>query len=350
MIQVKYASLFEVIFLHDYYKDERSRDIIITPSPATELILRQLGWRMVNTDTGCKVFGKVTETNNADLLNIPVPENTRLAFLLQLRNRSFETFTLLNLNKKQNERYYFNNLVNNIAADATPLLVANTGSKKVSDNDLIRFERNTCRRDHTSNALSHTGEIRFTDNGEIFSQQRDNNQDQFNFSFDLREATGGRASFFLDNNKLDDFYLEDNGVGSDCFAVIEIFHRAALPDAYRFVNNDRSVAAKKYAIRFANRQTTWRYNVTRKFNTQVNEVKIKKANGGGIDFTKQNGVPAGQFILKSNAVVPLKEETVTGIRMTDQNDKELIAHLPNPSLSVLKQEGNQLFSDIFITI
>ncbi|HEX2629782.1 MAG TPA: hypothetical protein VHM26_12235, partial [Chitinophagaceae bacterium] len=279
MIQVKYASLFEVVFLHDYYKDELSRDIIITPSPATERTLRQLGWRMINTDTGCKVFGKVTEINKVDFLNIPVPENTRLVFLLQLRNRSFETFSLLKLDKKQNEHYYFNNLVNNIGQNNAPLLVANTGSKKVSDNDLMRFERNTYRRDHTSNALSHIGEVRFTDNGEIFSQTRDNNEDQFNFSFDLREATGGRASFFLDNNKQDDFYLEDNGVGSDCFGVIEIFHRAALPNEYRFVNNDRSVATKKYTIRFANRQTTWRYNVTRKFNTQVNEVKIKKSNG-----------------------------------------------------------------------
>lgn len=350
MIQVKYASLFEVVFLHDYYKDSLCRDIMITPSPASQQTLRQLGWRVVNTDTGCKVFGKVTEVNKVDFLNTPVPENTRLVFLLQLRNRTFETFTQLSLSKKQNEHFYFNNLVNNPGQGGTPLLVANTGSKKVSDNDLLRFERNSYRRSHNSNAPSHTGEVRFTDNGEIFSQTLDNNKDQFNFSIDLREATGGRAAFFLDGNKQDDFYLEDSGVGSDCFGVIEIFHRAALPDGYRFVNSNRSVATKKYTIRFANRQTTWRYVVTRKFNTQVDEVKIKKANGGGIDFTNQGGQPAGQFVLTSNTLVPLKEETVTGIRLTDKNDKELIAHLPNPSLSVLKQEGNQLFSDIFITI
>jgi hypothetical protein len=79
-------------------------------------------------------------------------------------------------------------------------------------------------------------------------------------------------------------------------------------------------------------------------------VKIKKANGGAIDFTKKNGTPAGQFILSSNTTVPLKQEMLTGIRMTDQNDKEIIAHLPNPSLGALKQENNQLFSDILITI
>jgi hypothetical protein len=350
MIQVKYASLFEVVFLHDYYKDELCRDIIVTPSPACQQTLRQLGWRIVNTDTGCKVFGKVTEVNNVDFLNIPVPENTRLVFLLQLRNRSFGTFTQLSLSKKQDEYFYFNNLVTNLGQGNTPLLVANAGSKKVSDSDLLRFERNSYRRSHTSNALTHTGEVRFTDNGELFSQKLDNNKDQFNFSLDLREATGGRASFFLDGNKQDDFYLEDSGVGTDCFGVIEIFHRAALPDTYRFVNSNRSVATKKYQIRFANRQTKWRYVVTRKFNIQVDEVKIKKTNGGGIDFTAQGGTPVGQFILTSNTPVPLKEEPVTGIRMSDQNNKELMAHLPNPSLSVLKQEGNELFSDIFITI
>jgi hypothetical protein len=110
------------------------------------------------------------------------------------------------------------------------------------------------------------------------------------------------------------------------------------------------VSEKKYRVQFGNRQTTWRYVVNKKFNQQVTDVKIKKTGTGSIDFTKKAGTPAGQFILSSNAAVPLKQEAVTGIRMTDQNDKEIIAHLPNPSTQLLKQEGSQFFSEILITI
>jgi hypothetical protein len=349
MIQLKYASLFEIEALHDYYADKRCRDIVITPSPATSRLLSQLGLRLIQSDTGCKIFARVTPSGNTDLVNVPIPDNTRFVFVLQLQNNNFATFTQLSLDKQPGQYYYFNNLTENLGADNAPLLVANQLTKKVSADDLRRFKRNTYQFAYTGAPITN-GEVRFTDNGEKFTKELDDPLGNFNFSFNLQEASGGRASFFVGGNKVDDFYLEENGVGQNVFGVIEIFHRAALPNSYRFINNNGSVAAKKYVLSFANRQTTWRYTVNKKFNLAVTDVKIKKNGGGGIDFTKKNGTPAGQFILSSNTAVPLKQEMLTGIRMTDQNDKEIIANLPNPSLGALKQENNQLFSDILITI
>jgi hypothetical protein len=349
MIQLKYASLFEIEILHDYYADKKCRDLIVVPSAATSQLLTQLGLRYIKTDTGCRVFAKVTESAGKDFVKTPVPDNTRFVFLLQSQNSSFETFTQLSLDRQPRQRYYFNNLTENPGAANAPLLVANQLTKKVSNDDLLRFERNTYQFTYAGAAVTN-GEVRFKDNGERFIKEFDNPTGNFNFSFNLQGATGGRADFFTGAAKQDSFYLEENGVGQNCFGVIEIFHRGTLPGTYKFINNDKSVAAKKYALPFANRQTTWRYTVNKKFNTAVTDVKIKKANGGAIDFTKKNGTPAGQFILSSNTTVPLKQEMLTGIRMTDQNDKEIIAHLPNPSLGALKQENNQLFSDILITI
>ena len=350
MIHIKYTALFEIDFIHDYYTDKKCSDIIITPSPACNVLLRQMGLRFVQTATGCKIFAKVNESGNNNFVKTDIPENTRFSFLLLLQNPQFYTFSLLDPELKAKQYFYFNNLISNTSTGNTPNLVKDLGTKKVTDADLLRFERNTYQFKHGNNSPSQTGEIRFTDTGEKLTDTLDNNNDLFNFSFDLKKASGGRAGFFIENANVDNFYVMDEGSRPDVFGVIEIFHRPGLPDTYRFLNNDKSVATKKYKIAFANRQTTWRYVINKKFNAAVTDIKIKKANGNAIDFTKQGGTPADQFILSSNDVVPLKQQTVTGIRMTDQNDKEIIAHLPNPSLGLLKKEGNKLFSDIFITI
>lgn len=349
MIQLKYASLFEIEILHDFYADKKCRDIRITPSPATSRLMAQLGLRVIPSDTGCKVLTRVTPSGNKDLVNTPIPENTRLVFVLQSQNSSFETFSQLSLSKQPRQYYYFNNLKENIGAGNVPLLVANQLTKKVSNDDLLRFERNTYKFAYNGAPVS-SAEIRVTDMGEKIIQTLEKPSGNYNFSLQLQQSSGGRASFFIAGNKLDDFYIEEAGVGQNVFGVVEIYHRAALTNTYKFVNNDRSVAPKKYAVSFANRQTTWRYTVNKKFNMAVTDVKIKKTNGTPIDFTKKLGTPANQFILSSNAAVPLKQEMLTGIRMTDQNDREIIAHLPNPSLGALKEENNQIFSDILITI
>jgi len=350
MIQIKYTSLFEIDFLHDYYTDKKCKDIRVIPSPACIDLLRQSGLRFLTSETGCKVFAKVNESGGKDFIKSPIPENTRFSFLLLLQNSSFETFSLLNLKKGEGQHYYFNNLVSNISAGNIPNLVTDAASKQVSDADLIRFERNTYSFNQNNNAAERTGEIRFTDTGERITRDFENYKNVFRFSFNLQETSGGRASFFIDDLNVDRFYVMDNGSRQDVFGVVEIFYRTALPAAYQFLNNDHSVSNKKYRISFANRQTTWRFKVKNKFNPLVTDIKIKKANGGAIDFTNQAAGTAGEFVLTSNAPVPLKQESVKAIRMTDQNDKEIIAHLPNPSLQLLKEEGNKLFSDIYITI
>jgi hypothetical protein len=296
MIQIKYAPLFDIGFLHDYYTDKQCRDIKIVPSPACAQLLTRLGLRHIATDTGCKVWAKVSQVGNQDFVTAEVPENTRLTFLLLLQNPHFETFSSLSLSKAAEQRYYFNNLVNNAAGDIAHL-VADAGTKKAGNSDLLKFVRNTYQFSHPNNAATRIGEIRFTDSGEKLEKTLDNNNDLFNFSFDLRDTSGGRAGFFIENTNADNFYVHDSGARQDIFGIIEIFHRAALPAAYRFINNDKSVSAKTYRVQFANRQTTWQYVVNKKFNQQVTDVKIRKTGTGSIDFTKKPGTPAGQFIL-----------------------------------------------------
>lgn len=350
MIQLKYAALFDIELLHDYYVDGKCRDIRLIPTSSCDLLMRQLGLRFIQTETGCKVFTRVAESASGDLIKTTIPENTKLCFQLVQQHPAFQTITEVDLTKNANTFYYFNNLVNNPDAGNTPLLVTDTVTKKLSNKDLFRFERKTYQKSITQNGDQKTGEIRLADTTEVIKSILGSNKGKFDFSFNLQAVNSGRAGFFVEGVEQDKFYIRDADDGNAVFGVVEIFHRSSLPDAYRFIDADKSVHLKNYKIKFANRQTTWRYVVNKKFNQQVTGVNINKTNGTTINFLKKAGTPVDQFILFSTNPIPLKQETLTGIRMTDQNDKEIIAHLPNASATLLKAEGNELFSDIFITI
>jgi len=353
MIQIKYSPLFEIAFLHDYYTDKLCRDISVIPTAECAEQLQRTGLRFLASETGCKIFARVNEAGGKDILQLPLSENLRLAFLLILRNKSFKTFTLLNLNTERNSHYYFNNLEENNGADGTVHLVSDQAGKKLSTGDLKNFKSGTCQFISNTAVAESDVRISFTDSGEQLRQLLDtvNGNNRKVFSFDLGAVSTGRAELMVQAASKDSFYVMDPADRQDFFGVIEIFHRAALPVKNKFVNEtDNSAATKKYIIHFANRHTTWRYNVNRKFNKNITGITIKKENGSVIEFETAAGSTPDLFIKTSKTPVPLTEAAVTGIKLTDNSSNEVIPHLPNASLLVLKEEGGKQFSDIFITI
>jgi hypothetical protein len=137
---------------------------------------------------------------------------------------------------------------------------------------------------------------------------------------------------------------------ADMFGLIEIFYKSDLPATYQFLQSDNSVESKFYKVAFANRATKWRYIISNKFNQAVSGVSVAKTNGSPISFAAQSGAPPGVFVMASGSPVPLREEPVTGIKLSDQANKVLIANLPNPPLNLVRQEGADIFSDILVTI
>lgn len=352
MIQIKYTSLFEIEFLHDYYTNKLCRDIAIIPSLECSAMLSKLGLRFIATDTGCKVFARTNKSGATEILRSPLPENTRLVFLLVLKNKLFQSFTQFGDTGKDNPNFYFNNLVENISADGSLNLVKDKITRKTGSGDMKKIKLNTYQFNHSSAVASRKGEIVFTDSGEKLIQHLDNNAGKFNFSFDLKKASPGRADFFVEgnNNSVDTFYSADASDRQDIFGILEIFHQPTLSNSYKFIVNNNVVSFKKYKIHFANRQSIWRYNVLKKFNTDITSIEIKKANGTTIEFVPEAASTNERLILSSKNPLPFTEDVITGIKMTDQNNKEIIAHLPNASLQALKEEGGKIFSDIYVTI
>lgn len=349
MLQIKYIPLFDIEILHSFYNNGRSADIEIIPSQDCLNVMQRYALRFVQTDFGGKLFAEVLQ---GDIIKRPLAEGTKFSFVLRLKTTFFETFTLLNLNKPTGNFYYFNNLVQNISEDSFPLLVTDTISGIVTDDDQVPFAVNSFSYVHSSNAATQTAELQMIDSGETFEQtlNNDNNSNIFNFSFDLAKTSAGRAKLFIEGIEKKSFYVSAPINETGIFGMVEIFHKSTLPDTYRFQQDDRSIQTKLYKISFANRATRWRYIISKKFNNAITGVSAAKTNGTAINFTSQVNPPAGQFILASNNPVPLTEEPVTGIKLSDQSNKVIIPNLPNPSLVLVKTEGADAFSDILITI
>ncbi len=346
MIKIKYKALFTLGFAHTFYKSGKTPDIVMEPSGTCADLIKSFGLKFLSTDFGGILYAKV---DSADIMKNPLPEGTKFTFLLKLKNTLFGNITNINLIKPKNTHYYFNNLTANVSANE-PLLVANITSKIVSDSDLLPFANRSFSFSHSSTDQTKTGDLHFIDSGERFQQVLNNADNIFNFSFDLNKSNGGRAHFLIDGIDKTTFFAIDPSELSDLFGVVEIFYKSSLPNEYQFQNNDHSIHTKNYIIPFENRLTKWRYIITKQFNTAISAVTVAKTNGTVINFSLLGSSPPGKFIVSSNNALPLKEEPIMGIKLTDNNNKVIIANMPNPPLNLIKTEGADTFSDILITI
>jgi len=350
MLQIKYTPLFDLEFLHSFYTSGKCQDIELVPTVQCVYLMQRLGLKFLPTTSGAKLFAKVKTIANKDIIQNPLPNGARFSFVLKLKTRTFENFTELNLDKPKTSHYYFNNLINNISADNFPLLVNNTSSKIVTDADLLPFISNSFSYKHESTAAAANGELNYVDSGEKFLQLLENNNNVFNFSFNLNRAGGSRVKFSVDGvEKLAAYAIAQEDY-KDVFGIVEIFYQPSLPAAYQFQQPDNSIDTKSYKIPFTNRLTKWRYIVRKEFNQNITAISISKTNGTPINFDVQGGAPAGQFILTSPNPLPLQEGKLTGLKLKDQANKVLVDNLPNPAFTLLKQEGADTFSDILITI
>ena len=350
MIRIKYKALFTVQFTHTFYTSGLCPDLEIVPTAACAGLIRALGLHYLSSSSGGQVYAKVRTVAGVDIMQNALPEGTRLSFLLRLKNTRFENFSNLNLLKPAGNHYYFNNLANNLAADATPLLVSDAATKAVGDNDQLAFVSGSFAFSDSSTAASQTGKLEFVDRTEVEEKEIKNSNNVFNHNFDLQKHETGRTRFLIDGVEKALFYSIRPEEQAGVFGLVEIFYRATLPATYQFQNADNSIATKTYRIAFTARQTKWRYIITRKFNPAISSVTVGKTNGSAINFSLLGGTPAGTFIATSDNMLPFTEAPITGIKLSDNTNKVIVANLPNPPLNLIKTEGAETYSDILITI
>jgi hypothetical protein len=238
MIQIKYKLLFEMEILHSFYRSGKCPDFILIPTQACKILLNSFGLRFLPTAFGGQVYTKV---NTDDTIKRPLIEGSCFSFSMVLKSPHFENFSELNTAKLKGTRYYFNNLTNNLSADSSPLLLANSTSKVVSDTDLLPFVSHSLSYKHESTATVQDSSLQFIDSGEVFSQSLNNHNNVFNFSYDLKKSNGGRAQFFVEEVEKAQVYVLPSNGSLDAFGIIEIFYKSSLPTEYQFQKKNTTV-------------------------------------------------------------------------------------------------------------
>ncbi len=345
MIRIKYKALFSLQFTHAYYKTGKCPDILVVPSAECNTTLHALGLRFLQTDSGASIYAKVNETDKMMQL---LPENTKLTFLLQLKNNLFHNITDINLLRSPGQVFYFNNLAAQNAAEG-PILVSDTNTKIVTSDDLVRVATNFFNFADSGTTTSKTATLTFIDSGDQLTQTVDNVDNTFNFSFDLNKSNRGRAVLNIDGTEKSSFYALNTAAVSDLFGIAEIYFNASLPESVQFLLADGTLATKHFQVPFGNRSTKWRYIITRKFNTEIDTLTVGKTNGTSINFAVSNG-PPGTFIATSDQAIPMTETPILGIKLGANTGNPIIPNLPNPAPNLVRPEGSETFSDILITI
>ncbi len=362
----KYKEIFRVTIKHDYYKKKYSKDFSFEPSEYCRKLLNNHNLKFKPTPYGFAVFAEVEESGSDEKLIRSFLDDTKFTFLVKLTNPFFLNFTDIPVKKKPHTIYYFNNLTNHEAGGELMLINKSEIPKTSSNASQTIMSSGIYKYTHNSADSSKTGTVTFIDEGFNINQDLENNNDEFQFRFDLSQFNTGRCSFSVDSVN-ETFYAANEIYNEGVFGIIEIFTKSSVPGNYQFVGSGDIVTTKEYIVPFANRSTMWRYLVYDKLTNSLNSPQIDMA---GTDFdmvsTPASSYPDDYTLFKftsgeegasaTEKALPLTEDPVLNIKLSGIRNglnKDIIENLPNPDITLIKPDttdNSKIYSDINIYV
>jgi hypothetical protein len=364
----RFLEIFRVSLKHDYYKKQYSADFIFEPSEYCRKLLKNYHLKFNPTPHGFAVFGDAEESGGTVTLTRGLQGDLKFTFLLKLNNPYFLNLTDIPVKTKPHTIYYFNNLTDHQNPPGSDLLLIDKDEiPKISSNQSqMIMSPEIYNYTHSGTDASKTGTITYVDDGISIDKTLANDNDQFNFQFDLSRFNPGRCQFSVDG-ATDDFYAANEIYRQNVFGIIEIFAKSAVPGNYQFVQGGNIVKRKEYVIHFKNRHTIWRYLIYDKLTGTLANPQIQMA---GLNFsrvdTPATSYPDDYALYKFTSVeagpaaaekpLPLKEEPVKNIRLSGSiggASKDIVLHLPNPDISLIKPDKtniSKIYSDIIVYV
>jgi hypothetical protein len=364
----RYQEIFRVSIKHDYYKKKYSSDFTFEPSGYCRRLLKNYNLKFRPTAHGFAVFGDAEKIGSNETLIKGFQDEIKFTVLMKLNNPYFLNFTDIPVKTEPHTIYYFNNLTNHQAQPDSDLLLINKDEiPKISSNQSqMIMSPAIYTYTHTAADPSKTGTLTFVDDGISIDKTLDNDNDKFNFQFDLSPFNPGRCQFSVDA-VADDFYAANEIYQESVFGIVEIFAKSAVPGNYQFVQSTNIVNRKEYVIHFTNRNTIWRYLLYDKLTNTLDDPQIHMT---GVNFSREHtpttsypddyalfkftSVEAGSAVTEKT--IPLKDEPMKDIRLSGSingTSKDIFQHLPNPDISLIKPDKtdiSKIYSDIIIYV
>lgn len=341
MSNIIFNKLMSIDLMHEFYANGICNDLIITPSPSSQTILRNYGILFKSATKGAVLlYESPDESGTAKL---PIDKKLKLTFFFNSCNSFFTNFTQLDFSNEPGSLYYFNNLSpaisgqNHTIVDSgltAPIPLITKDLKVIKKSGLVKYILLTDlaglntkllfppEQDDFVIKLSETGAGPYT------IKQYDNTDSQVGTSFH--------------------FYYNNELKGQIPFAVFEL-HIDKTYDVSNPIN---------LVFKFKSRETFWRYKIlknkagtplsTDDFTSTTLSVDHEPDNPADkIDFQNPSGT--NPIIIKSVGKIKLRETGYDKIRLY-KNSNILNSNLPNPSAKKIEHEGTDWYSDIYVYV
>lgn len=397
--QVKYAPLFTISVLQQYYLNnlykDGARDIQpdfdLVPTPGCTATMNRLDYiaRAGNPAAGLTVLGRVLGTNMGgdDLLRFKPVAGDKLSFYLMLRNHQAINYNTLPLTISPRRIYYFSNLVGDGAALRNNLHLSLAAAGVHETNDARREQISSYTFEQAGPVAPNSAYVRhIATNTRIEPSSHLFDGATTTLSFRLGNLSSGLCELIIGvAPAVDTFYHNASALPSGAWGVVEIFLSNALAAPYQVVEADYSLLPERpvYTLLFANRPVKWRYTVKLPENSALYKeidaipVAVDKSNfiskinivtnDAAVSFAllpPAAGVTPKELVFTSNAVIGFKEKyfssTLPGKPLKLDLKKNIgvgppppvvKANLPHPGAGLINAQSlPDIFSEIFITI
>ena len=353
-MNIRYDILFQVNIVHGYY-EQKGSNFIIQPTRRTFRLLDRYGLQFRRTGNG---FIVLYETKNRGSLGEavrPIEEEIVLSFAIIAPDPYLLNYSDLPLKKPNEQIYRLHNMRDNNQNNLL-LLTADQANAALSPLDLV-----TLKPVKFTHAFSTTNpveiEIIHELLGSVARAYLEPVDDVVNIPVDVQRFPPGLVRLNVDGTTIVTFYADSELDREPVFGVVDLVHRDSVPAASRYADAKGIVSKKTYTIQINNRKTTWRYNLALKYETNIDENDlIVEHPDHTVTFTRRTTQTADQgkiLMFSSNRPLAIQEQPVQSItlkRKKNGNEKTLIKHLPNPTVSSLNSGSTQsdYISDMYI--
>ncbi len=377
-MNLKYAIVFMVQILNDYYTDLQCADLDITPTDDTVAILN--GQRMLYKTIGNN-FVVLVKVDDSGKPFIALDPTVKLRFNIGINNTDFINYTNINYRPLTQGKYYFTNInqttlntvlylsaavslykntntysIGDLAADGSNnVYEAIKGSSKtnkhaltdtaywrnkgiaqyVNGNDAIAFTGSNCIIT-TASASDFTIKIYgLTTATSAYTTLLATTTQNFpiaqtSVAVDLTGMTYGK--YRISVNGVDTFvYYDEVAVKQNNAGIIEIFNYLPVANDFALFDTSGVPKQKTFTVRFANRSAIWKY-ITR--TTDITAIKDTTA------AYKFNTVAASK-VFTSDVPIPFSDHPIVTISVHSATLGN-VTHIGNPGanrLSNITQSG-----------
>ncbi len=349
-MNIRYARLFEMRYLHLYYAGRSSSDLRLVPTAPTARMLSKYRLIVRQMADGIVVLAPVVGEPAKLQFPIGLTEGFKLVFKVELTNPYFLNFTDLLFKKPPIPHlkplkmgYYFSNLQNNPLHLTNPdqdlKLLSKKNASPVSEEDRLPLWTSSLRifNDPATNILDY--KIKDLNGTEVFVETI-NTTDPFSeyAPENPPHLSPGIYKLTKDGGAEQQVYIDDEIYFVPLFGLVEIHHSATVPNNYKIVQagTDDTLNFQSYHFLFEARSTTWRYRFPGGL-TGITAVKK-----GVTNFTQK----AAEKLYESPAVIKMTDEYQT-VKMTNSTGDK---NIPNPGVASVKpdQVSGKVYADVYM--